>query len=102
MNRSERRKLVKELNKNPDKFIKDFSYELEKTKNDNEFSKELAYQYSVVVSAVLHDKLGFGEIRLKRVINQIYELWDSIGAGYVAIDDLATMLKEKTNVDFKR
>ena len=37
--------------------------------------------YSVAVAMVLRDKLGFGPIRLNRVMSQIQEMFDSIQRG---------------------
>lgn len=57
--------------------------------------------YSVAVAMVLHDKLGFGSIRLNRVMGQIQETFDSIQRDYVKIGDLEKTLQEECGILFK-
>jgi hypothetical protein len=56
------------------------------------------HDFSVAVAATLHDKLGFGTMRLSKTLNDISELFDSINKGYVSIEDLEQTLKEETGV----
>jgi hypothetical protein len=56
------------------------------------------HDYSVAVAATLHDKLGFGTMRLSKTLNDISELFDGINKGYVSIEDLEQELKDETGV----
>ncbi len=47
-----------------------------------------------IMFTALRDKEGFGYIRLKRVWDEVNYISDSIGKGYVKIDDLVNELKE--------
>lgn len=57
--------------------------------------------YSVAVAMVLHDKLGFGPVRLNRVMGQIQDMFDSVQRDYVKISDLEKTLHEETGILFK-
>lgn len=57
--------------------------------------------YSVAVAMVLHDKLGFGPVRLNRLMGQIQETFDSIQRDYVKIGDLEKTLQEECGILFK-
>ncbi len=57
--------------------------------------------YSVAVAMVLHDKLGFGAVRLNRVMGQIQDMFDSIQRDYVKISDLEKTLQEECGILFK-
>lgn len=56
------------------------------------------HDFSVAVAMTLHDKLGFGTMRLSKTLNDISELFDSINKGYASIEDLEQTLKEETGV----
>lgn len=56
--------------------------------------------YSVAVAMVLHDKLGFGSVRLNRAMSQIQETFDSIQHDYVKIGDLEKTLQEECGILF--
>jgi hypothetical protein len=47
-----------------------------------------------ILFTALRDKEGFGYIRLRRVWDEVNYLSDSIGKGYVNIDDLIEELRE--------
>lgn len=47
-----------------------------------------------IMFTALRDKEGFGYIRLKRVWDEVNYISDSIGKGYVNIDDLIEELRE--------
>ncbi len=57
--------------------------------------------YSVAVAMVLHDKLGFGPMRLNRVMGQIQDMFDSVQKDYVKIGDLEETLREECGILFK-
>lgn len=50
---------------------------------------------------VLHDKLGFGPVRLNRTMGQIQDMFDSIQRDYVKIADLEKTLLEECGIHFK-
>lgn len=47
-----------------------------------------------ILFTALRDKEGFGYVRLKRVWDEVNYISDSIGKGYINIDDLVNELKE--------
>lgn len=51
---------------------------------------------------VLHDKEGFGEMRIKRVYQEWGELWDSLQGEYLSCEDLKKTLKEECNFESKK
>ena len=69
------------------------------TKADVEKAKRQAQEYAInsvwaVFFSVLRDKEGYGYKRLRRVWDGVNYLSDSIGKGYVRIEDLVEELKE--------
>jgi|WetSurMetagenome_2_1015567.scaffolds.fasta_scaffold601612_2 hypothetical protein len=91
MNRSERRRLVKN-----GVTAKDL-LNLQHTEGMYAV-KQTVHDYSVAVASILHDKLGFGTTRLECTLTDISELFDGINKGYVSIEDLEKTLKEETGV----
>ncbi len=53
----------------------------------------------VIMFTCLHDKEGWGKIRLKRLWDDVETLSDSVIKGYVSIDDLMRTLKAETGVE---
>ncbi len=53
----------------------------------------------VIMFTCLHDKEGWGKIRLKRLWNEVEELSDSVIKGYVSINDLMRTLKDEMGVE---
>lgn len=47
-----------------------------------------------ILFTALRDKEGFGYVRLRRVWDEVNYISDSIGKGYIDIDDLVNELKE--------
>lgn len=69
------------------------------TKADVEKAKRQTQDIAItsawaIFFSVLRDKEGFGYKRLRRVWDGVNYLSDSIGKGYVDIDDLVNELKE--------
>ena len=88
MNREQRRK-----NKKIQHIIDNIEEIKENTKKTTMHT--LIDVYGTSVAMVLHDKFGFGEVRVKRAMNMIYEQFDSINKGLVSLEDLQeTLLKE--------
>ena len=51
---------------------------------------------------VLHDKEGYGERRLRRVLREVYSLIEGISGGHVSVNDLLKTLKEETGINLMR
>ena len=47
-----------------------------------------------ILFTALRDKEGFGYVRLRRVLDEVNYISDSISKGYIDIDDLVNELKE--------
>lgn len=47
----------------------------------------------------LHDEFDFGKIRLKRFMNKMDDLTDSVGKGYINSVDLNETLSKETGID---
>lgn len=94
MNRAERRKLQK-------KGIT--TKELQVIK-DNSAIKGIDYAVKGMIASfvmVLHDKWGWGHVRVKRLLEQVDDVFDSIGKDYVSIDDLQKIILEEIGVQLK-
>lgn len=50
---------------------------------------------------VLHDKFGFGKVRLLRFWNEMFALMDSISRGYLKISDLKEQLYKECGLTFE-
>lgn len=57
--------------------------------------------YSVIMAMVLHDKWGFGPVRLQRFLDQVQDLADSINTDYVSIEDCRKVLEAECGVQFR-
>ena len=73
---------------------------------EQRIKRESVYQTSDLIVAVstmvLHDKFGFGKIRLERYLVELYNLMDSVRKGYCSISDLFLTLKQETGIDFSK
>lgn len=49
----------------------------------------------------LHDKWGWGKVRLKRLLDQVNETFDCIDKNYVSIEDLQKTILEETGILIK-
>ena len=94
MNREQRRKLVKQ-----GVTADDLKRIYEQTKATS--IKYAVSAYSTALAIVLHDKYGFGEKRLKAVLAQVEDTFDSIVQGYVSLDDLKKTILEECKVNIK-
>lgn len=94
MNREQRRKIVKE-GVTPE----DLKFLYNQTKATSIHFTTSAY--SAAVAIVLHDKFGFGEVRLKRVLAEIEDTFDSIEKGYVKIEDIKKVILDECKVNIK-
>ena len=57
-------------------------------------SEAVKYAWAIMFS-VLRDKEGWGVVRLKRLWDEVEDLSDSIGKGYVSVRDLLDTLEEE-------
>lgn len=94
MNRKDRRKLIK----------KGVTANDLKTLYNNTKETSIHFTtsaYSAAVALVLHDKFGFGEVRLKRALSHIEDTFESINEGNVKIDDIKRTILEECKIDLK-
>lgn len=57
--------------------------------------------YSVATIMILHDKWGFGKVRLTRFLDQLYDLLESIEQGYLTVEDCKKVLLEECKINFR-
>jgi len=62
---------------------------------------KVVHDMNVAMAMVLHDKLGFGETRLKRFLSDIMDIYDSIERGYINIAEIEKCLLDETGVEIK-
>lgn len=51
---------------------------------------------------VLHDKWGFGKVRIERFTDQVLDLYDSFEKDYVTLDDLKQCLLKEAGITIER
>lgn len=67
--------------------------DVEKAKKQAQ-SEAVKYAWAIMFS-VMRDKEGWGIVRLKRLWDEVEDLSDSIGKGYVSVQDLLETLEEE-------
>lgn len=67
--------------------------DVEKAKKQAQ-SEAVKYAWAIMFS-VMRDKEGWGVVRLKRLWDEVEDLSDSIGKGYVSVQDLLETLEEE-------
>ena len=92
MNRAERRRLARQGVTD-----KDIKHLYQRTKKES--INQTVRFYSLAMAMVLHDKWGFGEIRLKRFLDQTQEMFDAINEGYLDFNDIHKVLLDECKVD---
>ena len=50
--------------------------------------KQIINYFSTSLIFILHDKWGWGEVRIDRLIEQVNELYDAIEKGYIDFNDI--------------
>lgn len=50
---------------------------------------------------VLHDKWGWDNVRIKRLLEQVDDVFDSINKNYVSIEDLQKTILDEIGIDVK-
>ena len=71
--------------------------DIQKAKKDATI-EAISIAWAILFTA-LHDKEGWGKVRLQRLWKEIEELSDSIAKGYVSVTDLKHTLKEEMGVE---
>jgi len=94
MNRAERRRLQKQgLTAKDIKAIEDSSA-----------LKGIDFAVSGMIASfviTLHDKWGWGHVRIKRLLEQVDDVFDSIDKDYVSIEDLRKVILEEIGIELK-
>lgn len=54
--------------------------------------------FMTVFALTLRDELGFGEIRVKRILNRVEEKFDNVLTGYVNLEDMKEVVNEELNI----
>ena len=94
MNRAERRKLQKK------------GITAKDLKMIEEASVKDAINYAtnamiISFAICLHDKWGWGHVRIKRLLEQVDDVFDSIDKDYVTIEDIKKAIFEETGILIK-
>ena len=71
--------------------------DIQKAKKDAT-SEAISFAWAIMFTC-LHDKEGWGKVRLQRLWAEVGELSDSVAKGYVSITDLKHTLKEEMGVE---
>ena len=94
MNRAERRRLQKQgLTAKDIKAIEDSSA-----------LKGIVFAVSGMIASfviTLHDKWGWGHVRIKRLLEQVDDVFDSIDKNYVTIEDLRKVILDEIGIELK-
>jgi hypothetical protein len=53
------------------------------------------------LALTLHDKWGWGHVRITRLLNQIDEQFDAVNKGFVPLEDLLKTVRDELGVDFR-
>lgn len=73
------------------------------SKQDVHKAKKQATDFAViyvwaVMFTIMRDKFGWGPVRLMRLWNEVISMADSIGEGYVKLDDLVKTLEDEAGI----
>jgi len=94
VNRAERRRLQKQgLTAKDIKAIEDSST-----------LKGIDFAVSGMIASfviTLHDKWGWGHVRIKRLLEQVDDVFDSIDKDYVTIEDLRKVILDEIGIELK-
>lgn len=71
--------------------------DVQKAKKDAT-SDAISFAWAIMFTC-LHDKEGWGRVRLQRLWKEVEDLSDSIAKGYVSVADLKYTLKEEMGVE---
>ena len=89
MNRAERRRLTA----NDLKIIEDSSA-----------LKGIDYAVKGMIASfviTLHDKWGWGHVRIKRLLEQVNEVFNCVGEDYVTIEDLQKVILDEIGIELQ-
>lgn len=59
------------------------------------------FTYMAMMLYVLHEKEGFGKVRMSRVMEEFIEVSDSVYYKYLTFNDIVKYLKEECSVDIE-
>ena len=94
MNRQQRRQMAKK--KLTAKDIKQVEFE-----SQYRSMKILTQRLSAAFLLILHDKFGFGHKRCTRLLNELYELMDSVDKGYLTLNDLKYTVNKELDIEIR-
>ena len=63
-----------------------------------EVTTDAVWSAFAIFLMVMHDKWGFGAIRLNRLFNHICELSELVGDGYVSTAEIKKMLRDEMGI----
>lgn len=91
--RSKKRKIQKKVSKTVETQMKIYTDNVKQ-----ESVKKAVDAFAIASFMVLHDKFGFGEMRLKKFNSEISNLFECILEDYVTLEDMRTEIKESFNI----
>jgi len=94
LNRAERRKLQK----------KKLSAKELKTIEDNSAKQAISYATNGMIASfvlTLHDKWGWGHVRIKRLLEQVDDMFDSVDKDYLTIEDMKKVIYDEVGIHIK-
>ena len=66
--------------------------------------KGISYATNAILAVMciqLHDKWGWGQVRLTRLLDQVQETFDAIDEKYVSVEDLKKILSDEIGIEIK-
>ena len=97
MNREQRRRAAGQLSEGR---ISPAAIKQYEAGRESDITYRVVHDMNIAILMMLHDKFGFGTVRLKRAFDYMVEAWDGIEKNYVSIEDMEKTLKEETGLDF--
>lgn len=89
-----------ELKESAVKYVEARSAEiLEKMQQDA--VEQVIWKYGAVLCLVLHDKFGFGGKRLRVVLHELAEMFDSVNDDWCTFADVTETLFNETGIDMR-
>lgn len=102
MNRAERRRQEKAAVKDPILSLRRSEINAIKDKATNEaIDKAFGLMLGIPVM-VLHDKHGYGSVRLERFMDQVMDLYESFNKGYLDFDDILKTIEDETGLRLEK
>lgn len=108
MNRASRRKKKKRepisIDKMNERIILEKVNEVYKEQIEQAKIDGISFATSAIMASLainLHDKWGWGQVRVQRVMDQVQETFDSITLDYVSVEDLKKAVLEDLKINIK-